>query len=240
MATTLESLQFQARSRADMLDDQFVSDEELVFYINSSIRELYDMLVSTVADYYMKDGYQFTLTDGDEGKDLPEDFYKLRGFERSIDASGDQSSWFTVTQFNFHERNKYNTITTGLGSAIPWVTYRVMASTDSAQRLMLRPQQNTAGVYQLWYVPKCPELVDDDDSFDGINGWEEYVVVDAAIKMLQKQEDDVSVLFAQKKALADRIQAMSADRSQADPEKITDVRGGSGNPYNNNGGFGAL
>lgn len=58
---------------------------------------------------------------------------------------------------------------------------------------------------------------------DGVNGWEEYIVVDAAMKCLQKEESDVSVLMAEKSALKQRIEAMASNRDAGKPERITDV-----------------
>jgi len=58
------------------------------------------------------------------------------------------------------------------------------------------------------------------------NGWEEYVVVDAAIKCLNKEESDTSILFARKQALIDRIENMAANRDSGEPEQVTDVSGG--------------
>jgi hypothetical protein len=58
---------------------------------------------------------------------------------------------------------------------------------------------------------------------DGVSGWEEYVVVDVAIKALAKEESDVSVLMAQKEALRARIVQVSAQRDVSAPATVTDV-----------------
>lgn len=56
------------------------------------------------------------------------------------------------------------------------------------------------------------------------NGWEEYVTIDAAVKCLQKEESDVSMLLAQKQALIDRIENMAANRDAGEPERVTDIQ----------------
>ena len=48
---------------------------------------------------------------------------------------------------------------------------------------------------------------------DMVNGWEEYVTIDYAIKALQKQEKDVSVLFAQKQAIIARMNIEAKPRT---------------------------
>ena len=175
MTTTFLSLRNQARDRADQSQSRFVSESELGTYINNSIKELYDLLVASSADYYIKDPLAFTLTGVQDGFSLPSDFYKLRGLDQSIDSSGAASSWRTVRNFNFQERNRFNQ-QNSIVSSYAQVRYRVFA--DSAGPLLkLIPQENAAGVYQLWYIPSCPTLVADGDTFDGINGWEEYVIL---------------------------------------------------------------
>ena len=55
MALTLLEIRTQARNRADMLESEFVSDSELTFSINQSIKELHDILTDAYqSDYYMK------------------------------------------------------------------------------------------------------------------------------------------------------------------------------------------
>jgi hypothetical protein len=58
-----------------------------------------------------------------------------------------------------------------------------------------------------------------------ISGWLEYVITDVAIKILQKEESDVSVLMAQKMALKQRIQEAASNRDAGRPDSISDVRG---------------
>ena len=72
---------------------------------------------------------------------------------------------------------------------------------------------------------------------DGISGWLEYVVTDAAIKMLQKEESDTSTLQFQKAALIKRIEAAAENRDAGSPATIADVQWTNGTwPFGN--GFG--
>lgn len=72
---------------------------------------------------------------------------------------------------------------------------------------------------------------------DGISGWMEYVVTDAAIKMAQKEESDTSVLQLQKAALIKRIEAAAENRDAGSPATISDVQWTNGTwPFGN--GFG--
>ena len=51
--------------------------------------------------------------------------------------------------------------------------------------------------FRLWYHPVAVTLTLAQDTYDDINGYVEYIIIDAANKMLQKEESDVSVLAAQ-------------------------------------------
>jgi len=77
--------------------------------------------------------------------------------------------------------------------------------------------------FRLWYHPVATKLLLDTDSYDDINQFAEYAIVDAAIKMMQKEESDVRVLAAQKEALRQRIIAMAANRDANESSSVTDV-----------------
>lgn len=81
----------------------------------------------------------------------------------------------------------------------------------------------TAGlVLQAWYFPRPTLLAQDADTLDGVNGWEEYIVTDSAIKALEKEESDASMVMAQKQALKERIQEEADRRDAAMPAHIVD------------------
>jgi len=61
---------------------------------------------------------------------------------------------------------------------------------------------------------------------DDFNGWSEYVIIDAAIKCLVKEESDVQVLIMEKQQVLARIEAMASNRDAGDPERVTDVHAG--------------
>lgn len=207
MSVTLESLRDQARQRADMVNSEFCSDVEINQYINNSITELYDLLVSVNEDYYVTSG-TVSLVNGTDSYSLPADFYKLLGVD--VDYNGQQ---IAIKPFMFAERSRMQTALSGA----PF-RYRLQGS-----NIKFIPEPDTSYTVTLWYVPRFTALSADASTFDGINGWEEYVIVDAAIKMLQKEESDVSILMAQKEALRGRINTMAANRDSGEPQRIVDV-----------------
>lgn len=65
---------------------------------------------------------------------------------------------------------------------------------------------------------------DDPDRWDGINGWEEYVVLDAAIVAMLKEETDPSGLMSQKAEIDRRIIDMADSRDKGRPARLQDVQ----------------
>jgi hypothetical protein len=214
MTVTLGSLKLQARQRADQETSDFVSDSELNSYINSSLAELYDLLVAAYGEeYFLADPFQIAVTSGTTDYALPTDFYKLKG----VDAKITGSDYVNVRPFNFNERNRTQDESNLLYGGTN-LRYRIMGS-----KIKFTPKPSATTAVQIWYVPVSPTLVLDTDTFNDVNGFSEYVVVDAAIKMMQKEESDVSVLMNQKAQLMKRLEAMMSNRDAGSAESISDI-----------------
>ncbi len=211
---TLTQLRTRCREMADMENSTFISATELLSYINASYAELYDLLVSRNEDYYTT-STNLTISSGNTVA-LPTDFYKLRGVDLRLDTAG--NSWSAVPKFNFNNRNTKNANISKLSTGQFSVSYRIVGG-----NLHITPTDNATGTYRLWYIPIYTPLSAESDTVDGISGWEEYIVVDVAIKMLNKEESSVTHLVAMKKALIDRIEAMAQNRDMDQPETISDV-----------------
>lgn len=83
---------------------------------------------------------------------------------------------------------------------------------------------------------------DDGKLVDGISGWEEFVIVDAAIKAQGKQENDASMLIARRDALKVRIEAMAEARDAGQAFHVSDTLGMNscgdmGDGWGQDGGF---
>lgn len=211
MATeTLENLRTRVRQRADMVYSKFVSDSELNSYINESAKDLYDLLVGSNEDYYTILS-NITVTGGTYS--LPSDFYKLRG----LDWSGDGGqNWCRVKRFNFLERDKYNGPRSDFLRAP--VMYQIVGNS-----LRFMPEEQAPGSYRLWYIPTLTSMSANSDTLEGVNGWEEYVVIDAAIKCLAKEESDTRALMQAKNEIFERVSQLSAERDYDGPDQIADV-----------------
>jgi hypothetical protein len=211
---TLLTLRTKARERADMIGSQFVTDSELNGYIANSYKHLYDLLVDAVEDYNLLSA-SFTISTGNTFN-LPATFYKLRGLDDLTDSSNPR----TVRKFMFAERNDYLAV-----DRMSWapefsdVMYRIEGNT-----VAILPPERAKKTFSLWYVPTPTIPVADGDTVDVINGFDEFIIVDAAIKCLIKEESDTRALERIKSEQLSRIETMKKNRDQNLPEKVSRVR----------------
>jgi len=228
MATTmtLAELRNAARERADMKNQSgdytnaFITDSALNSFINQSYFELYDILVGAYGENYFVASPYYINTDGvNQFFNLPADCYKVLGVDVQVSSPVANNAWWTLKEFPFAERNKFAVPNTQLYFGITNLRYRIQGD-----QLWLVPLPQINQTIRIFYVPTMTTLSADSDQVQGVSGWTEYIIVDAAIKMLQKEESDVSVLMAQKQALLQRIQAMAQNRDAGMPGTVADAQ----------------
>lgn len=208
-----------------MVTSNFVTNSEWNYYINQSYYELYDLLITTYEDYFVAPRLMFTTT-GSSSYALPNGqnyssapaFYKMFGMDIGLD--GNNNAFVTLKKFDFIQRNRYvfPQITSTLLGVFN-LEYRVVGG-----NIMFIPVPASGQQVGIWYFPRLNTLLQDTDIMDGISGWSEYVIVDAAIKALNKEESDVQVLMADKEALRQRIMSSASNRDAGQPDTISDTR----------------
>jgi len=232
---TLSQLRLRARQQADMEFSKLSDDPEVDQYINDSAAEYYDLVVAQDPDYFLNPTpFAISLVAGTDTYGLPADFYKLRGVDTQLSATANQ--WVTLEPFNWKQRNLYNWAPVNwniLGVAN--VKYHLIGETNGVDQIKFIPPSLTSQSVRVWYVPACPTLVAETDSINGVNGWDEYIVVDAAIKLLQKEESDTSVLMARKAALLERINAMASGRDSGTAPTTVDKFSANSFPFPDDG-----
>lgn len=245
---TLGQIRLAAQQRADLVNSGFVTTQEWNSYINQSYFELYDLLVEAYEDYYLAppalfltngNNNQYPLPDGiltfqnAAGQNfVPPPFYKMNGVD--VGLSNNNNAWFTLQKFNWNDRNNF--VYPQLNSTILGVfnmSYRVMGN-----NLEFIPVPSANQYVRMWYVPRVLQLLKDTDILDGISGWTEYVIIDAAIKAMQKEESDVSALGVQKAAIIQRIEDASANRDIGSADTVNDNRSFGSRYGGNSGGSG--
>lgn len=218
---TLGDLRDELRLRIDRVNSTFFTDAELNTYISGSYKELYDLLAQKFGDdYYVATPYEFTTDGTNDTYDLPATFYKLIGCDASYNGGG-ANGWITLKQFMFQERNTYTLPNYQGFYGITNLRYRLRGD-----KIWFTPLPIGGQLLRIFYIPRPTELTDDADTVDGVSGWEEYILCDAAIKCMVKEESDPSAFAAQKSAMLVRIESAAENRNAGQPQTVSDIHQG--------------
>lgn len=86
----------------------------------------------------------------------------------------------TLPHRPFTERNDYSDV--GPGIPMVWMQYQTAT-------LAITPS-GSGFPYTLWYLPVLADLVNDSDTFDGVSGWENWVVWDVICQLAARDNYD--------------------------------------------------
>lgn len=203
MATlvTLEELREGAQERADMENATFVSETRWNDWINKGASKFYDILTRTFEDYNLKQT-QLSVASSSSVQVLPSDFYKLRALDEIISGSASVDPTTGLVVIN--------------GQGVTLLPYNLNERNSYTQPTGTRNLVMT-------YIPAMIPLVNDSDTIDSINGWEDYIELYAAIQARIKEEDDVTDLKAELNEVQDQITRSAPNRDAGMPPKMTDV-----------------
>lgn len=207
MAESVTNLYSRIRRRADRENDPHIVDAELLQFINASYKELWDLLVAASSDYFLS-SETYTLTGTTDTRALPSGCYKVRGVDW-LNGRYEALPRFTFANRNLTGRRMYRVVGTNI---------------------QFLPLADAAGSYKTWYEPGPTELTAGADTLNtAVDMWDEYIVIDCAIKCLAKSQDDVSGFMAEKEAMRQRIMAMASDgRDHGEADRVTDVSAADG------------
>jgi len=108
-------------------------------------------------------------------------------------------------------------LTTGMnvyGDGIPTGTVLNAVASTSVTMSAAATASSPSAILSFW---------NDSTLMDGIAGWEEYIIVDAAIKAYIKQETDYTALQVRKTELKERIEAMAEGRDAGQAQHSSDA-----------------
>jgi len=216
---TLATMRTRVRRRADMENSSFVSDAELDQYLNDSLSELYDLFVVEYEEYVVQK-LDTTIT-GEEEYDIVTDF----GIDNFMKISGIDlktgSRTINMQRFMFPERNSIQNTPIARTAFQYNIQYAVLGN-----KIKFTNEQGNNDI-TIWFIPSFTPMLETDFVDDVAPflapGWEEYAVIDSAIKCLQKEESDTRPLERDKIVLTKRIQDIAMNRDAGAPYRVVDV-----------------
>lgn len=194
---------------------QFIKEPELTDNINGSIAEWVDEVRGTTWNgTYNRSSDTFDTQNGVSSYPLADDLLTLL----SVDISIGGSPVISARAFQEEERNAFRSMPIVGG----WTTSGPIFYQLQGDNIAFIPVPT--GVFSVTtnYVPTAPVLALPTDTIDSINGWEEFIVLDAAIKCCLKtgELDVIPVLTDRLDRQRARIRAMAPRRDQQTAERV--------------------
>ena len=198
------------RQRTNQEASTFVTDAELIEYLNQEIAELYGRIVQAQGPVHYRSSSSVSVVSGTALYNLPADFWQLQGVEATIGGVTGRLRPFMPTEHPWLAN----------GGTYAWVTpvrYRLQANQIE---FLPATQSFTATLY---YTAAPPRLVSGTDTFDGFAGYEVAAIYGACATVLQKEESDPSFYIGQRDRIYQHIQSVAAQRDANEPERVQDV-----------------
>lgn len=236
---SLGYLRYLTQLRADKLHSEYLTLDEWNANINQSMYELRDVLVTKYGDDYFMAPFllinlngldQYALPDGSNYNNAPA-LFKLLGVDVNISGASlsSNTSWIPVARFNWSDRDKYTTWPNQAGALnnVYQMAYRQMGN-----NLFVIPA-STNQTLRISYIPIMTQLLQDTDMLDfSLSGWSEFIIVDAAMKAMIKEEslEKWNALNEHKNQLIMRIETTAANRDVGFPNTVSNTRATSSDP----------
>lgn len=219
-SVTLSDLRTRARELADMQTSNqaaaFVTDAELDRHLNRHLKSLYQKLIIARGDDYYAAVATIAAVAGQATYAVPATFMQLLQVTVS-----DGTRYVLVPRYNLKEWPNLRYLQQLNSSDLGLYRYRLQGA-----NLDIRPAPTTTGhTFTVHYLPAFQQLVNAGDTFDGVNGWEDWACYGAAVDMLNKEEslEQAQALQAQRAVLDSQIDALAGNRDAGMPEVVGDV-----------------
>lgn len=203
-ARTLAQLRTSVRLRGQYERSADITDAILTEFVNEAIAEVYDLIVGKYDDYYTVLSPTFQFTAGVDTYPLPTAHYKLRKVEIQMDAT----RWRRLYPHAIEAAHLYTT----WGLLSKSYRYRLQG-----QNLVFVPTPMAVETLRIYYIPVAPRLVNADDTFDGINNYEELVIQLALLRCKSREELPSDEIEREIQRLQMRILKASDARDAAEP-----------------------
>jgi len=234
---SLADLVTRVRRRSSHENSLFVSDAEVEEYVEQSLGALYDLVIESNGPAFWQDTSAPTKTVPGEflylpGDDPPIDIYKIIAVEVLWDGKyrkvrpytaaddmmlEDETGWTHHSGIRY--RALYPKVPSGpiVGSALGGAGYR---------HIRFIPTPQAEHTFRVRYIPVPADWSTNPTySFTGLSGWDEWIVCDAAAKVLEKEEslEQAQYLIARREAAADRIRWATSTMNEDGQGRVRDL-----------------
>lgn len=227
----LEDLISDVRNRSDLGDSQFRTDAQITRYLNECNRQLTARLILLYGQDWLHKTDTITTVNGTSLYDLPSDCFVVKFFRVTVDG-------YRV-DIPRAVNDDIDTETTAIGWSAGTSLAKNIRHRVQGRKVRFYPTPTAVYTVTVHYVPTAiawnmdggtpdPDAdteidnlaTDDEDYIEGRWGFEEWVILKAAIKIKRDQEEDTTSLDTEIAELWADIQAIASHRVTGAPEKI--------------------
>lgn len=202
MTKSLADINALVRFRGDFRNTVRFPDTNVNTEIQAAWAEFYELVADTNQGYWDTIG-TITTTASTAFVALPSDTWRVRGIDR-LDSSGTVEA--ELAMIGISERNHFSSNTDKPRA------YRL-----TARGVDLFPTPDAIYTLRITYTPLAPAL---SAAREFYNGWEEYVVYGALIRLAENEERDVTEWQKSLDRQAARVTRGASQRRAAEPEYI--------------------
>ncbi len=212
-AISVADLKTRIRQQTEQTSSKFISDDELLNYIDLAATELYDLLVTQFQDYFLHFAKFDTIKDVNVYA-LPANFYKMRDLDYTI---GDKTD--SMEKIPFSNRKLY------MNQVFAGYRFERLKYCIAGNTLIVLPTPQQAIPVTMWFVPTMPRITSDSQMVAGFGGYEDLLIQDCCARIAIKAEEDPRPFERKKALLIERIEAAARQRDVGSPDSVIDSTG---------------
>ena len=203
-----------------MVGSSFVADAAngLYAWVNEANQKLHGMLVDAMGEEYISSATAITIVAGTSDYAVPTGLFKLYGIDATI--SGYTQS---LRQYQRRERNLFRNANTGGTGGLTRYGLDVPHYSLVGGYIRLYPAPTSVFTCTVLYAPEATVLTTGTDAVNYPNGWERFIVLDAAIQMLLKEESSVTALVAEREKIIAEIALSKEQRDLSMSHRVTEL-----------------
>lgn len=219
MASTVTVSQLKTRTRRAADVEAATSrfpDSEIEDYLKTAHREWTDFILNNDASSLLETTHSVSTVANTATVSLAADHYRMLGVTANISGTP-----VSLRRMPLGERDRYGSWN-GSWGAMHNVSYRE----TNGSTLTLYPTPNAAYALTVFYVPEAEvDFSTGSNTIDGFNGWDEFIVLKAAILCLDKDRRPKDHLERRLRKLEGSVISAIRGLDSGEPDTITDVRG---------------
>ena len=197
----------ETRSIADIQNTQFVTDNEIVVWLNKGYRRLYNNLINCYEMYKITSD-DLTMIADQKDYDLPSDFLKLV----KVFWVGDDEREYPLTRMTLHESDTY-----------AFSVSEPRRYTLLGDKIRFWPIPEAGKTIRIYYNPAATAFTDASTDIDFEQHQDEYCIYYAAREAKIKEQSPISEIERKMMELELACKTVITPRDTSDSAQIMDV-----------------